>query len=54
MVSGNAVTGSEDFLSGFLQGNKALGRPANVIFDRKGSLYVSDDKAGMIYKIFKK
>jgi glucose/arabinose dehydrogenase len=45
-VKGNAITGSEDFLTGFLQGNGALGRPVDVIFDKQGCLYVSDDKGG--------
>lgn len=54
VVKGNAITGSEDFLTGFLQGNEALGRPVDVIFDKQGSLYVSDDKAGVIYKIIRR
>ncbi len=55
-VQGNTITGSEDFLTGFLQSNlagAALGRPADVTFDSKGNLYVSDDKAGKIYIIQK-
>lgn len=51
IVKGDTITGSEDFLTGFLQGNGALGRPVDVAFDKGGSLYVSDDKAGVIYKI---
>lgn len=53
-VEGNRILGEEDFLSGFLQGSEALGRPVDVIFDEKGSLYISDDKAGAIYKVVKK
>jgi len=41
-----------NFLSGWLESNaKAWGRPAGLGFDSKGSLYVSDDKQGIIYKI---
>lgn len=43
--------GESDFLSGFLQGNSALGRPVDLLFDEKGVLFISDDKAGVIYKI---
>lgn len=56
-VNGNTITGVEDFLTGFLPENfangpqSALGRPVDVIFDRQGSLYLSDDKAGVIYKL---
>lgn len=52
-VEGNKVVGSEDFLTGFLQGSTALGRPVDMTFDTMGNLYVSDDKAGAIYQISK-
>ena len=42
----------EDFISGWLTNNGALGRPVDVIFDSNGALYISDDKAGVIYKVF--
>ncbi|HLG24764.1 MAG TPA: PQQ-dependent sugar dehydrogenase, partial [Candidatus Nanoarchaeia archaeon] len=42
-----------DFSIGWLtKDNKVLGRPVDVIFDKNGMMYVSDDNAGMIYKIF--
>jgi glucose/arabinose dehydrogenase len=44
----------EDFISGWLSGSSALGRPVGVIFDLTGNLYISDDKAGVIYKVFHK
>lgn len=48
---------TEDFMSGWLTGAKnaagALGRPVDLRFSDDGSLYVSDDKAGVIYKITK-
>lgn len=40
-----------DFISGFLSGSSAMGRPVDLEFDSQGSLYLSDDKAGVIYKI---
>lgn len=50
-VEGEKINSQEDFLTGFLQGSTSLGRPVDVIFDQAGSLYISDDKAGNIYKI---
>jgi len=50
-VEGDTIIGQEDFLTGFVQGSEALGRPVDVEFDQKGTLYVSDDKAGAIYRI---
>lgn len=52
-VKDSKITGEEDFISGFLQGNQALGRPVDLEFDKEGSLYISDDKAGTVYKIIK-
>lgn len=52
-VEGNKITGDEDFITGFLQGSNALGRPVDVTFDKSGSLYISDDKIGAIYKVVK-
>lgn len=40
----------EDFITGWLRGNEALGRPVDLVF-YGNDLYVSDDKAGVIYKV---
>ena len=40
------------FAEGWLQDQKAWGRPADVLVLDDGSLLVSDDKAGAIYRIF--
>jgi glucose/arabinose dehydrogenase len=45
------ATGSEPFLTGFLDGEKTLGRPADVQPMRDGSLLVSDDENGVIYRV---
>ncbi|GGK62471.1 PQQ-dependent sugar dehydrogenase [Amphritea balenae] len=42
---------SEVFIDGWLTGEKAWGRPVDVVTDRDGSLLISDDKAGVIYRI---
>ena len=41
----------ETFATGFLQGEKFWGRPADVQVTKDGSLLVSDDVAGAIYRI---
>lgn len=51
-VEGNQILGEEDFISGWLQPDgSALGRPVDLIFDQEGTLYVSDDKAGVVYRV---
>ncbi len=55
-VEGSKITGSEDFLTGFIaadakSGGEAVSRPVDLIFDKEGALYISDDKAGNIFKV---
>jgi len=45
------ATGYTPFAEGWLQGESAWGRPADVIVAPDGSLLVSDDSAGAIYRI---
>ena len=40
-----------DFLTGFLTESKLIGRPAGVLEGPDGAIYVSDDYAGVIYRI---
>jgi glucose/arabinose dehydrogenase len=52
----NKYIGSEDFISGWLVDgslgvNAALGRPVDIFISKSGSAYISDDKAGVIYKL---
>ena len=42
--------GTEDFITGWLKSDGVLGRPVDVKF-YKGDLYISDDKAGVIYRV---
>jgi len=43
---------AHDFATGWLTPeNKVLGRPVDIIFDKEGIMYVSDDNAGVIYRI---
>ncbi|HEY4509795.1 MAG TPA: PQQ-dependent sugar dehydrogenase [Candidatus Paceibacterota bacterium] len=41
----------EDFISGWLDGDRALGRPVDILVQPGGVMYISDDKAGVIYKV---
>lgn len=52
-VEGNKILGEEDVLTGFLEGSEVIGRPVDLIFDKAGNLYISDDKAGGIYTVSK-
>jgi glucose/arabinose dehydrogenase len=47
------ATGRRSFLTGFLQGEKAWGRPVDVLELDDGSVLVSDDEAGAVYKVAK-
>lgn len=46
-----AYLGQEDFISGWLTDDGALGRPVDVVFGPDNQMYVSDDKAGVVYRI---
>jgi len=50
-LEGNRALAYEPFASGWLQGESAWGRPADVLVLPDGSLLVSDDHAGAIYRI---
>ena len=50
-VNGNRAVSYEPFATGWLQGESAWGRPADILELPDGSLLVSDDHAGAIYRI---
>jgi glucose/arabinose dehydrogenase len=50
-VDGDKVTKYEPFAEGFLQGKQAWGRPVDLLEMPDGSLLVSDDTSGAIYRI---
>ena len=50
-INGDKVVKVVPFLTGFLDGQKTLGRPVAVINAPDGSLLVSDDDVGAIYRI---
>jgi glucose/arabinose dehydrogenase len=44
--------GVEDFITGWLtKDGQALGRPVDIMIRPEGTIFVSDDKAGVIYRI---
>ena len=46
-----SVRSHEPFLSGFIQNNSYIGRPVDVLVMKDGSLLVSDDHAGAVYRV---
>jgi glucose/arabinose dehydrogenase len=50
-LRGNRAERYEVFAEGWLQGEKAWGRPVDVLQMPDGALLVSDDKAGVVYRI---
>ena len=52
---GNEQSEALDFMSGFLaegaNEDEAIGRPAGLLVEPSGVLYVSDDRAGAIYRV---
>ena len=49
--SRQAVISEQDFISGWLTPQGALGRPVDILVKTDGTMYLSDDKAGVIYRI---
>ena len=49
--NGQFASGQRIFAEGFLQGRQAWGRPADILQLADGSLLVSDDLQGKIYRI---
>ena len=50
-LSGDKAVAYETFASGWLQGETAWGRPADVLVLPDGSLLIADDRAGAIYRV---
>lgn len=50
-AQGNPEGEPVDFIGGWLQGNRALGRPVALLIQPGGTLYITDDKAGVVYRL---
>jgi glucose/arabinose dehydrogenase len=48
--AGNPVD-AEDFITGWLTPAGALGRPVDILITDDGVIYISDDKAGVVYRV---
>lgn len=53
---GQPVGGAQDFITGWLAPGETkhgrwMGRPVGIVFGADGSMYLSDDSAGVIYRI---
>jgi glucose/arabinose dehydrogenase len=47
----DGVSGSDDFITGWINGGSVLGRPVDVLIEPSGAMLISDDKAGVIYAV---
>ncbi|RYZ66682.1 MAG: sorbosone dehydrogenase family protein, partial [Proteobacteria bacterium] len=50
-MSGDKITKVDSFAEGWLQNESDWGRPVDIEIYKDGSLLVSDDKAGVVYRI---
>jgi glucose/arabinose dehydrogenase/cytochrome c551/c552 len=50
-IVNNQVVTDTPFIEGFLQGNEVLGRPVDVAFLQDGSMLISDDFRGRLYRV---
>ena len=53
---GQPVGGAEDFITGWLapgerRKGRWMGRPVGIVFDSEGTMYLSDDAGGVIYRV---
>ena len=46
-----SVKGTEVFISGFLENNSYVGRPVDVVFLKDGSMLISDDFNGAVWRV---
>jgi glucose/arabinose dehydrogenase len=42
---------AQDFVTGFLDGDKARGRPVGVAFDKSGALLIADDVGNTVWRV---
>lgn len=51
-AQGNSEGPAVDFMNGFMtQSGEVVGRPVDIIAEPGGSLFISDDRAGLVYRI---
>lgn len=48
------IAPAEDFVTGFMEADgDVLGRPVDLLIEPGGTLYISDERAGVIYRVFR-
>jgi glucose/arabinose dehydrogenase len=52
-LDGNRITEAKPYISGWLQGEKAWGRPVDFLSLDDGSLLITDDQNGVIYRMYR-
>ncbi|MCI0532694.1 PQQ-dependent sugar dehydrogenase [bacterium] len=52
-AEGNLEGEPVDFMTGFLASDGAVGRPVRILVFPGGTLFVTDDKAGVIYRVYR-
>ncbi len=50
-ISDNKASNYQDFVTGWLEGDNAWGRPVDMVELPDGSLLISDDEAGAVYRL---
>jgi glucose/arabinose dehydrogenase len=50
-LEGNEAVSCEVFAEGWLTGRRVWGRPEDLLFLPDGSMLLSDDRAGVVYRI---
>lgn len=51
ITNGTTPGAQQNFITGWLQGSRAWGRPVDVLTGRRGELYITDDRAGYVYRV---
>ena len=51
LAADGSYQGVEDFISGWFANSKLYGRPVDLVFGPNGRLYLTDDRAGLVYAI---
>ncbi|MBI3979558.1 MAG: sorbosone dehydrogenase family protein [Chloroflexi bacterium] len=51
-LRGGTPSAPQDFITGWLVGGRAWGRPVDLVVGADGALYVSDDAVGAVYRVW--
>lgn len=52
-VFAGGISGVTDYIKGFTKGSDVLGRPVGLALDSNNNLYISDDKTGVVYVLYR-